>query len=177
MLVWSSRASCAAARAASNTKSVRFFPRTLAARSIKLRSSDLMRRFNVSRLANAVLKAGRVVNANDACYRSTMSLQTASLSVDPSQVPTPGAGAGPQKDEGPTKMTKGLCVVVCELVIFVKTRLLPSHRVVIILDSLLSLARQRTCVGCNGGCGKGWKTRHPVGSMGERARHQNTAYT
>lgn len=73
------------------------------------------------------------------------------LSVDPSQVPTPGACAGPQDDEGLTRMTKGLCVIGCKVVIFVKTRLLPSHRVVIILDSLLSLARQRTCVGCNGG--------------------------
>src|SRR6185312_16845319 len=57
MRVWSSKASSAAARAASSTNDVRFFPRALAARSIRLRSSGLIRRLSVSRLGWSVVGA------------------------------------------------------------------------------------------------------------------------
>src|SRR6185312_15602561 len=60
MRVWSSKASSAAARAASSTNDVRFFPRALAARSIRLRSSGLIRRLSVSRLGWSVVGADMV---------------------------------------------------------------------------------------------------------------------
>src|SRR5659263_405323 len=52
------RASSAARRAASRIKSVRFFPRIAAARSIKPRSSALIRMFRVSRLFGKSMATG-----------------------------------------------------------------------------------------------------------------------
>ncbi len=58
MIRYPIRASSAAARVASNTKSVHFFPLAFAARSIRSHSTGLMRRFRGSRsIATLILFA------------------------------------------------------------------------------------------------------------------------
>src|ERR1700692_4153681 len=68
-MVRSSKASSAARRAASSTKSVRVLPNVLAARSIRPRSSGLMRRLRDWRLG-----IGRIFYSSNLPYPSVMTL-------------------------------------------------------------------------------------------------------